>query len=180
MTDSPDPNRTIVPFTGRWHVVREIDLARLIARHAQVARLCDRLEACADRLPAWPAEYEVEQLCRELNDLIDREEESDGVFAAELFGSEARDPLTSGLLRQIDGWQAANLIHAQDLVSVLRSGPSRNGTSPETLSYMLRCFFMARRQTLAFEELAILQLGQHRLAEDGKATLVATLCGRSA
>ena len=175
MTDTPYPNGTVVPFTGRWHVIRGIDLAPLIARHAQVARLCDRLEACADRLPVWPIEPDVEHLCRELDDLIDREEVSDGVFVAELFGSEARDPLTSGLLRQIDAWQIANLIHAQDVVSALRSGSARDGTSPETLSYMLRCFFMARRQTLAFEELAILQLGQHRLAEDGRAMLVDSL-----
>lgn len=180
MTDAPHFPSTVVTFTGRWHVIREIDVAPLIARHAQVARLCDRLEACADRLPAWPAEYEIEQLCRELDDLIDREEESDGVFAAELFGSEARDPLTSGLLRQIDAWQVANLIHAQDVVNALRSGPFKDGTSPETLSYMLRCFFMARRQTLAFEELTILQLGQHRLAEGGRTTLVESLRRRSA
>lgn len=176
MTDTPHLPGALVPFTGRWHVIREIDLAPLIARHAQVARLCDRLEACADRLPAWPTEAEVEQLCRELNDLIDREQESDGVFVAELFGSEARDSLTSALLRQIDTWQVANLIHAQDVASALRGGSSRAGTSPETLSYMLRSCFMARRQTLAFEELAILELGQHRLSQDGRATLVDSLC----
>lgn len=180
MTDAPHLPSTIVPFTGRWYVIREIDLAPLMARHAQVARLCDWLEACADRLPAWPTEPEVEQLCRELNDLICREEKSDGVFVAELFGSEARDPLTSALLRQIDAWQVANLIHAQDVVSALRSGSSKDRTSPETLSYMLRCFFMARRQTLAFEELAILQLGQQRLTDESRATLVASLCRRSA
>ena len=180
MTDTPHFPSTVVPFTGRWHIIREIDLVPLITRHAQVARLCDRLEACADRLPAWPTEFEIEQLCRELNDLVAREEESDGVFVTELFGSEARDPLTSALLRQIDVWQVANLIHAQDVVSALRSGHSGDGTSPETLSYMLRCFFTARRQTLAFEELAILQLGQHRLSEDGRATLVESLRLQSA
>ena len=179
MTDFSYPNGTVAPFTGRWHVIREVDLTSLIARHAQVARLCDRLEACADRLPAWPAKHETEQLCRELDDLIAREEENDGVFAAELFGAEALDPLTSALLRGIDASQVANLIHAQDVVSALRSGSPTDGISSDTLSYMLRCFFMARRQTLAFEELAILHLGQHRLAEDGRATLISSLRQRS-
>lgn len=62
-------------------------------------------------------------------------------------------------------------------MAALRAEPASHArVAAETFGYMLRCVFYARRQTLAFEELATLMLGQHRLTPDGRSLLVDSLC----
>lgn len=179
MDEKEPPIASVVPFTG-WHLIQEVDLARLVARHERLAQLCDRLEACADALPEWPSASETARLCRELEMHVEQEMRYDGSFLAEMFATESRNRLTAALLRQVDTRQVADVIHGQDLIAVLRREPPMDRFTVDAMAYMLRCFFMAVRQALAFEELAVLQLGQHRLTAEGRTMLVESLCRRVA
>lgn len=177
MIDTHRSAGTLLPFARRWHVIHEIDLVPFVAWHERLRRLCDRLEACADALPDWPAPREMDELCRGLRDVIERETARDGAFIAELFGRDLRDRLAAALLRRVDTSQTADLIYAEDLIAALEAGPPVGGrAATETLGYMLRGFFVSRRQMLAFEGLAILALGHNRLTADSRTLLVDSLC----
>jgi hypothetical protein len=174
MIEMQPPAGRVLPFARRWHVIYEIDLVRFVARHEQLARLCDRLETCADALPIRPSRAEAEQLCRILDELTEAAENDDALIADVFRGSES--PLNAALLRAIRARRTADHVYGQELIAALRAGPSTGGEPvAETLGYMLRCFFTACRQRLAFEELAILTIGQHRLATNARALLVENL-----
>jgi len=168
------------PAAERPCIIQEADLHRLMARHERLARLCDLLEACADALPAWPADAEAERLRAALFGFVESEAEGDA-FVAGILGRGLRDPLATALTRHVDARHAGDLIHAEDLIAALETRPAADGRiSPETLGYMLRCFFSAARQSMVLEEFAVLALGRNHLTPDGEALLVDSFCRRAA
>ncbi|MCJ2036448.1 hypothetical protein [Methylobacterium sp. J-068] len=66
-------------------------------------------------------------------------------------------------------------------MAVLDAKPgAAGGISADTLAYMLRCFFAASRQRMAFEMLTILTLAQNRLTANARSLLVDSLSRRAA
>lgn len=168
------------PLADHSVLIAEAELHRLMARHTRSAALCDRLEACADALPTWPVEDEAERLRSALNDFIGHDGPSTADLA-EMLRPGLPDVLTAALLRHVEARRTEDLVHAGDLMAVLDAAPAELGRiSADTLGYMLRCFFAARRQMMAFEMLAVLMLGQHRLTADGRSLLIDGLCRRAA
>jgi hypothetical protein len=151
-----------------------------MARHTRSAGLCDRLEACADALPTWPVKDEAERLCSALYEFIGHDGRAT-VELAKMLGPGRPDDLTAALLRHVEARRTEDLVHAGDLMAVLDAVPAEAGRiSADTLGYMLRCFFAARRQMMVFEMLAVLMLGENRLTADGRSLLIDGLHRRAA
>lgn len=154
-----------------WHVIEEIDLTRLIADHCDLERLCAALEAYADDLPRQFPEL-AEYLRRTLESSIVAHNRRAEARLNALFGREASAPLARGLLARIRAGHSACAVRARDLVAALRPDPPEGrALHADMLAFMLRGFFDYCRQAMAFEELAILQLGGARLTKDARATL---------
>lgn len=82
--------------------------------------------------------------------------------------------LPAGLiLREISHNHAVDAMHAEDLSAELRrlSGSLR-AEPPGELAYMLRCYFDGCRRAMAYEELALLNLGEERLTPAATSALL--------
>ena len=93
-----------------------------------------------------------------------------------LFGRGSLRALDAAVLAQIGARRTSCVVQAQDLVAALRGDGAV--PAPETLGYMLRCFFQACRQAMAFEELGILHLAADRLTPAGRSLLAHSLVRR--
>ncbi|PZO75908.1 MAG: hypothetical protein DI640_03765 [Sphingomonas taxi] len=160
-----------------WHVIDEIDLVGLIADHARLRVLCDRLEACADALPDRVSESETDALGRSLCAMMVRNPRPGTAAIDALFACDLDDPLTAALLRRMRAWHLRASIHADDIAAAL-SGDAT--PCAEAFGYMLRGFFDGCRREMDFTELVILALGADRLSRNARAMLVDGLCGRDA
>lgn len=169
---------SVEPFARRWHVIQEIDLAPLIARHSAVRALCDRLEDCADALPVLPSDDQRTELCADLRDLVERGgQDGDDPIDAMLMRRPG-NPLTDALLDHVRYRRAADAAHAADLIEAL-SSTTANTVAADTLGYMLRCCFDGCRRAMDFAELTILTLASHRLTPEARDILVSGLCRRA-
>lgn len=151
-----------VPPAHRWHMIAEIDLIRLIAEHSAIERLCDQLEMIADRLPERPAAESAQALADRLDSLLAPHNLHEDHLLATMFARDTPCLLTYSLLDHIRARHIACAVQAQDLATTFRS-ESDDTPSPQTLGYMLRCFFEGCRDAIAFEQLTILVLGGARL-----------------
>lgn len=159
------------PLTRRWHVIDEIDLVPLLSEHIRTEQLCRQLEACADALPDLPEPEEIASLCAGLEaHATDRIEHEEAVLDT-MFGGAEAEPLGDTLLSHIRARHVACAVQAQDLLAVLRPHSVDRGPCAATLGYMLRCFFDACRNAMAFEELAIRTLADKRLTTAGRTLL---------
>jgi len=159
------------------HVIDEIDLVGLIADHARLRVLCDRLEACADALPDRVSKAETDALGRSLCAMMVRNPRPGTAAIDALFARDLDDPLTAALLGRTRAWHLSASIHADDIAAAL-SGDAT--PCAEAFGYMLRGFFDGCRREIDFIELAILALGADRLSRNARALLVDGLCGRDA
>lgn len=164
----------IAILRSRWHMIGELEIAGIVADHAMLRRLCDDLELIADALPELPAAAEAE-LCRvrleEFVPLHYRREER--LFQA-LFDGGPHQALRRSLFAEIRAAHLLDNVHAQDLAAALSQVTARP-VQPETLAYMLRCFFDGCRRAMAFETLAILMLGEGRLTAEAREMLLESL-----
>jgi hypothetical protein len=161
-----------------WHVIEEIDLMRLIADHRDLERLCVALEGYADDLPHQFPEF-ADNLCRTIEISIVAHIEREDARLNAFFGRDPPTPLARGLLARIRAGHNACAIQAQDLVAALRPDRADGHTlNSDTLAYMLCGFFDYCRQAMAFEELAILQLGGGRLTTEARAMLCNSIAMR--
>ncbi|MFJ7441489.1 hypothetical protein ACIQW5_28135, partial [Methylorubrum thiocyanatum] len=90
-------------------LIEVAELHHLMARHTRSAGLCDRLEACADALPAWPLKDEAERLRAALKEFIGH----DGLGTAdlaEMLGPGLPDILTAALLRHVEARRTEDLV----------------------------------------------------------------------
>ena len=177
MTEHDEFAARVVPFVGRWHVIHELDLARLIATHARVRDVCDRLEACADALPRRLSDAETDAVCRDLRTVFVSYPRDEDTLIAALFARGLGDPLTAAVVTRMRARHVSDAIQADDILAAL-SGVS--APCAEAFGYMLRGFFDGCRREIDFTELAILALGAGRLSRNARAILVDGLCGRDA
>lgn len=170
MNDKLRPRAESMAFQ-HWHVIEEVDLMRLIADHCDLERLCAALEAHADDLPRQFPEL-AEYLRRALEvSIIAHSGRAEARLSA-LFGSEGSTPFAQGLLARIRAGRNARAVQAHDLVAALQPDrPEGHVLHADALAFMLRGFSDHCRQAMAFEELAILQLGEARLTTDARAML---------
>jgi hypothetical protein len=176
MTGDAGPTDRIVPFCRRWHVIGALDLARLLAGHAELRTLCDRLEAYADALPTMPSPAENDAVRARLAQSIERYAQGGGALLDALFRGNPQQPMTAALLAHIRARRAVDDANAQDLIAALDPAPEEQGRfPPEMLGYMLRGVFDGCRRAMDFTELAILTLGDRRLTGEARGLLIASL-----
>ena len=183
MTEHDEFASHVTPFAGRWHVIREHDLARLLAAHARLRAVCNRLEACADALPGRLSDAETRTVYRDLRAVIishPRDETAmiDALLARDCGDcGDCGDPLTAAVVRRVRARHVCNAIQADDILAAL-SGIS--APCAEALGYMLRSFFEGARLAMDFTQLAVLTLGVERLTSGARDMLVRGLCERRA
>ncbi|MEG8042400.1 hemerythrin domain-containing protein [Sphingomonas faeni] len=177
MTEHDEFAARVVPFARRWHVIHEVDLARLVAAHARLRDVCDRLEACADALPGRLSDAEARAICRNLRAVVVSHPRDETAVVDALFARNVRDPLTAVVMGRVQARHASEAIQADDILAAL-SGV----TTPcaEAFGYMLRSFFDGCRMAMDFTQLAILILGAGRLTRGARDMLVRGLCERGA
>lgn len=154
-----------------WHMIREVDLVRLVAEHSAWLRLCARLEALADDLPALPDEDDMRLLRAQIEGLTQSRRGSGEATLDALFTRERARPLARTLL---DGFQLARAARIIDLDDILTALESRD-TPANTIGYMMRSFFRGCRSAIAIEQLSLLTLGSGRLTGDARALLMERL-----
>lgn len=159
-----------------WHVIDEIDLVAMVADHADLGLLCDRLEDVADALPGLPSPPMALELCGELDHKPPTHEARESALLRTLFG---RDPMASSqavALQHIHDRSGSHVVLAQDLAAALQ--PEGTRIPANTLGYMLRSFFEGCRAAMAFEELAILHFARDRLTPGARVLLEDSLEAR--
>ena len=160
-----------------WQVLHEVDVARMVAQHAMLRRLCTALEDCADRLPSRDAVIDAASVSAVLADTLRRHEVVENAVLSSLFET---DPTVAMhvLLARIRHRHAADHLHAEDLRDALTAAAkSPEPIRSDTLSYMMRCLFDGCRRGIDFQEAAILMLARNRLTPAARATLCASLIG---
>lgn len=155
------------------HRIDVIDLAPMIADHADLGQLCDELEHVADALPSPLAGRGVLRLCERLERAPAEYEARESALLAAVFEPVRNGSLQAAALDHIRVRCASHVVQAQDLATVLRSGGAP--LTVDTLGYMLRCFFEGCRIDMAFEELTILQLAGTRLTPPARNLLTSSL-----
>ena len=108
------------------HVIDATDLQALVADHARLHGLCDRLEACADLLPERLSHNEAGGLGRSLLAIVAGHLDQENAVIDALFAHGSDDALTAALLGRIRARHLSDAIDADDIVAVL-SGASRPG-----------------------------------------------------
>lgn len=166
----------VVPIGGRWHVINQLDLARLCAAHARLRNVCDRLEACADALPDRLSDAEASAVYRDLRAVVVSHPRDEIAVIDALFACDFCDPLTAAVVGRVRARHESDAIQADDILAAL-SGAS--APCAEAFGYMLRSFFDGCRLAMDFTQLAVLTLGAGRLTPGAREMLVRGLCERS-
>lgn len=124
--------------------------AQLYAEHGRLGALCDLLEAIADDLPrACPTR--CDRAAAELETLVPQHHAFEEKILTEVLPPQRRD-----LLDRILGQHAEDEGLAYELAMALEPiGHGATPEQPETLGYMLRCFFHSCRRSMLVEELAL-------------------------
>jgi len=163
-------------MASRWHIIQEVDVARIVADHRWLAGLCDLLERCADNLPALPPPATTAHIREALMLLAQPDSHEGPAYPALADLYDPNDPLAAALMNELSVRHATDAMHAQDLADALGAAPDMAGRiSADTLGYMLRCFFKACRQAMDCEELAILALASNRLTRAARDVLLDSL-----
>ena len=153
---------------SRWPLIDAHEIIWLVADHHKQRGLCADLEHIADNLPNLPSADDVRRIGERLAGYADRHFPQEKELFQRLSGDTASAP-AARILKQIQHNHAVDEMHAEDLSVELRrlSGAPRAVPAGE-LAYMLRCFFDGRRRAMAYEELALLSLGDERLTPAAK------------
>ena len=124
--------------------------AQLYAEHGRLGALCELLEAIADDLPrACPKR--CGRAAAELETLVPEHHAFEEMVLTEVLPPNRRD-----LLDRILGQHAEDEGLAFELAMALEPiGHGATPEQPETLGYMLRCFFNNCRRSMLVEELAL-------------------------
>lgn len=125
-------------------------VAQVFEQHGRLARLCDELEGIADSLPrACPKRCGLTAI--ELQTLVPNHHAFEAEVLSDLLSAEQGD-----LLRRIIDQHAEDEGLAFEIALALEPiGEGATAEQPETLGYMLRCFFNSCRRSMLVEELAL-------------------------
>lgn len=165
----PRPSKQ--PAVGHWHMIDEIDLMPLIAEHNRWRRLCMRLEAIADALPAMPMLVEIAALRAQLRDAFPESEEQPQFPMLDLFESERRQEPVCRLLDRLSDRRVALTVQTRDLIDMMGAEPCARLT-PDTLGYMLRTVFVGCSESIGLELLALLFIAPERLTASARALVL--------
>jgi hypothetical protein len=159
-------------MASRWHLIDEHEIVWLIADHRRQRCLCAVLERVADDLPDLPSIGAVLDIEQQLAAYAGRHFPLETALFQRL-SVDATCPSAERILNEIRHNHAIDALHAEDLSVELRrlSGASRAVPAGE-LAYMLRCFFDGCRRAMAYEELALLNLGDKRLTPAAKSAVL--------
>ncbi|WNO53609.1 hypothetical protein [Stakelama saccharophila] len=180
MSEAAGSDGRVEPFCRCWHVIKEIDVARLVAGHHRLAALCHELEACADALPTLPSPTHSVALCRLLAATVVRREGDRGNFPEALAGKRDTGLLAPLLMARVGRLRLADAAYGQELIEALEDARHSQPVAGETLGYLLRCVFEGCRRTMDVEGLVVLHLASHRLTAEARMLLVESLRRRSA
>jgi hypothetical protein len=167
----------VVPFAVRRHFIRELDLEPLLAAHARLRGMCNRLEGYADALPGLLPSADANTICCDLRAVVVSHARDETAVIDALFARAVGDPLTAAVIRRVRARHISDAIQADDILAAL-SGFST--PCAEAFGYMLRSFFDGARQAMDFTQLAILTLGAGRLTQGARDMLVRGLGERNA
>lgn len=125
-------------------------LDMLLAQHEQLGQLCDELEGIADALPqACPRR--CARAAAQLQTLVPAHHGFEAGTLGEMLGPGHADLLSRIMTQHAEDEGLAFEI-AMALEPVAAGAPP---AQPETLGYMLRCFFNNCRRSMLVEELAL-------------------------
>lgn len=141
------PNFNIVG-AGQTSLPRRLDV--LLEQHERLGRLCDNLEAIADDLPNANPERCM-RAAADLETLVPAHHSFEAGPLTEVLGAGHGDLLARIMAQHAEDEGLAFEI-AIALEPVAAGTPP---TQPETLGYMLRCFFNNYRRSMLVEELAL-------------------------
>lgn len=160
------------PSARRWHMIDEIDLMPLIGEHNIWERLCDRLEAAADRLPQWPSVVEAAALRAQLREAIPLDGSQEARLA-ELTDSRSDPPENGDCLSRLVERRMALTVQAQDVTEMLSSAESE--TDPGVLGYALRTVFATCRDLISMELFGLMIVARRRLTPSARALIALRL-----
>lgn len=125
-------------------------MSKLFDQHSRLAALCDRLEAIADDLPrACPTR--CRRAAAELVTLVPEHHAVERELLSSLLKS--RQPDLLGRILQQHNEDEGLAGEIAEALEALVDGAKE--PDPETVGYMLRCFFNNCRRSMLVEELAI-------------------------
>ena len=125
-------------------------VAQRYEEHSRLGALCDLLEAIADDLPRPCSRY-CSRAVAELETAVPQHHAFEAKVLSDLLATDHRN-----LLDRILGQHAEDEGLAFELAMALEPiGAGAPVEQPETLGYMLRCFFNNCRRSMLVEELAI-------------------------
>lgn len=156
------------PPARRWHMIDEIDLMPLVGEHNIWSRLCERLEAMADRLPRWPSVIEVAALRAQLNEAIPLDGSHELRLIELTDDHNARWEGADCLVRLVERRMALT-VQAQDVTEML--GGTESETDPGVLGYALRNVFETCRELIAAELFGLMIVARRRLTPSAKALI---------
>lgn len=137
-------------------------LERLEAAHAELLRLCDRLEGIADSLPDAVDRKACEEAAGSLMPMVAKthrfEEETLFPMIAKAYPGETM----ARTLERLRNEHVEDECYAEDLTEALETlaGHKPGAVEAETFGYMLRGFFAAMRRHIAFEQTHLPPLSQ--------------------
>lgn len=137
---------TVVSILDRGVTARPAELDRLFDEHERLGALCDLLETIADDLPRACPQRSA-RAAAELETLVPEHHAFEAGVLARLLGQHRSD-LLARILRQ----------HSEDeglAFEIALALQQAAAPDPETLGYMLRCFFNNCRRSMLVEELAM-------------------------
>lgn len=138
----------------------DAELSSMLKDHVELACLCGALEELADCLPAMPSASTHFAVLQRLETLLPDYH----LRARELLRSALPPcPRTGGdspLLKRVTEQHHEDQGLLGDIVDALRPHGMCACLSPNTLGYMLRCFFSNQRRTILFNEYIIFSNGR--------------------
>ena len=157
-----------------WWLLREADVASLIAQHAALRHLCEELEDCADHLPDRAALACAARTSAAFAELLKGHE----AVERTIFGGVLATTATGVLPARIRDCHGVDQLHAEDLHEALTIAAQMVGPIRlDTLSYMMRCLFDGCRRSIDFQEAGMLLLARNRLTLSARLALLASLTG---
>lgn len=164
------PSESLVLAATQQHVAIDLDdVTALVADHAQMRDVCQKLESLAERLADGPCSQERRAAADMLSAATVDHVRSTSMTLQRWFGGRNLGSkgavLSRILLRQI-----ADGVHAEDVVEVLRLEILNEAESKE-LDRDLRCILDGYRRAIDFEAVSLLSLARDRLSPPAQATL---------